>query len=182
MDWGYKPTRQASWEDLAQAIHDTVTMEQVVRFYLPGTTIRHNRCPCPFHHGKDPNFSFTQYGYKCFVCGVTGDVIAFVKDICECATRVDAIRRINSDFRLGLPVDGEIDYQLNTELAKRRAEAEKKAAEQLAWDTEYNNLMSEYARLDGIIMRNKDISFTAKARERMEYINYRLDHLPSRPK
>ena len=182
MDWDYKPTRQASWEDIAQSIHDTVTMQEAVHFYLPGVNIRHNRCPCPFHHGRDPNFSFTQHGYKCFVCGATGDVISFVKDICECSTRADAMRKINSDFRLDLPVDGEIDYQQSMELAKRRAEAEKKAAEQLAWDAEYNHLTAEYARLDGIVMRNKDISFTAQARELMGYISYRLDHLPPRPK
>ena len=182
MDWNFKPTRQASWEDIAQSIHDTISMQEVVHFYLPGVTTRHNRCPCPFHHGRDPNFSFTQHGYKCFVCGVTGDVITFVKDICECATRVDAMRKINSDFHLGLPVDGEIDYQQSMELAKRRAEAEKKAAEQAAWDAEYNHLIAEYARLDGIILRNKDISFTAQAREVLGYINYRLDHLPQRPK
>lgn len=182
MDWNYKPVRTVPLEDIAQAVHDTVTMQEAVRFYLPHVLIRNNRCPCPFHHGKDLNFSFTQHGYKCFVCGATGDVISFVKDICECSTRLDAIRRINSDFRLNLPVDGEIDYQQSLELAKRRAEAEKKAAEQTAWDAEYNHLIAEYARLDGIIMRNKDISFTAQARELMGYINYRLDSLPPRPK
>ena len=182
MVWDYKPVRTASIEDIAQAIHDTVSMEEVVRFYLPGATIRHNRCPCPFHHGKDLNFSFTHNGYKCFVCGATGDVIGFVKDICECSTRLDAMRRINSDLRLNLPVDGEINYQQSLELAKRRAEAEKKAAEQTAWDAEYNHLIAEYARLDGIVMRNKEISFTAQARELMGYIDYRLNSMPPRPK
>jgi DNA primase len=37
------------------------------------------RGPCPFHHGKNANFSVTQYGYKCFVCGESGDVFTFVQ-------------------------------------------------------------------------------------------------------
>jgi DNA primase len=38
------------------------------------------RGPCPFHHGKDPNFSVTMRGgYKCFVCGESGDVFTFVQ-------------------------------------------------------------------------------------------------------
>ena len=37
------------------------------------------RGPCPFHHGKDPNFSVTANGYKCFSCGDSGDVFTFVR-------------------------------------------------------------------------------------------------------
>ena len=37
------------------------------------------RGPCPFHHGKNDNFSVTAHGYKCFVCGESGDVFTFVQ-------------------------------------------------------------------------------------------------------
>jgi DNA primase len=38
------------------------------------------RGPCPFHHGKDDNFSVTSRGgYKCFVCGEAGDVFTFAQ-------------------------------------------------------------------------------------------------------
>ncbi|HEY5062285.1 MAG TPA: DNA primase [Gemmatimonadaceae bacterium] len=37
------------------------------------------RGPCPFHHGKDPNFSVTTRGYNCFVCHESGDVFTFVQ-------------------------------------------------------------------------------------------------------
>ena len=37
------------------------------------------RGPCPFHHGKNDNFSVTPRGYKCFVCGEAGDVFTFVE-------------------------------------------------------------------------------------------------------
>lgn len=37
------------------------------------------RGPCPFHHGKNDNFSVTHKGYKCFKCGESGDVFTFVE-------------------------------------------------------------------------------------------------------
>lgn len=38
------------------------------------------RGPCPFHHGKNDNFSLTpRGGYKCFVCGESGDVFTFIE-------------------------------------------------------------------------------------------------------
>jgi DNA primase len=38
------------------------------------------RGPCPFHHGKNNNFSVsTKGGYKCFKCGESGDVFTFIQ-------------------------------------------------------------------------------------------------------
>ena len=38
------------------------------------------RGPCPFHQGKDPNFSVSpRGGYHCFVCHEKGDVFSFVQ-------------------------------------------------------------------------------------------------------
>jgi DNA primase len=37
------------------------------------------RGPCPFHHGKNPNFAVTDRGYNCFKCGESGDVFTFVR-------------------------------------------------------------------------------------------------------
>src|SRR5688572_1743768 len=38
------------------------------------------RGPCPFHQGKDPNFSVSpRGGYVCFVCHEKGDVFTFVQ-------------------------------------------------------------------------------------------------------
>jgi DNA primase len=38
------------------------------------------RGPCPFHHGKNDNFSVTtRGGYKCFVCGEAGDIFTFAQ-------------------------------------------------------------------------------------------------------
>ena len=87
MDWNkeYHPERRVSWEDVAETIRETVTMDDVLSVYAPSTPRKGRRCPCPIHNGKDYNFSYTDKGYKCFVCNSSGDVITFIKEVCELA-------------------------------------------------------------------------------------------------
>ena len=184
MDWktGFKAERKADWADIAQAIHDSVTMDDVIKFYLPGTNPRMRRLPCPIHNGKDPNFSYTRNGYKCFVCGASGDVISFVKETQGCATRADAMRRMNEDLRLGLPIGCEENKFFRYQQNKRREEAERKQAEIDAWEERYSRLWDEYVALDLIILFSADICAVASARERQGIVSYLIDTMPPRPK
>jgi DNA primase len=57
--------------DIVSVIGEFVKLKRV------GTSFRG---PCPFHHGKNNNFSVSaKGGYKCFVCGESGDVFTFVQ-------------------------------------------------------------------------------------------------------
>jgi DNA primase len=57
--------------DIVSIVGEFVKLKRVGNSY---------RGPCPFHHGKDNNFSVTANGgYKCFVCGESGDVFSFVQ-------------------------------------------------------------------------------------------------------
>ena len=50
---------------------------EVVKLKRSGNSYRG---PCPFHQGKDPNFSVSpRGGYMCFVCHEKGDVFSFVQ-------------------------------------------------------------------------------------------------------
>lgn len=184
MDWksGFKAERKAEWSDIAQAIHDTVTMDEVIKFYMPGVNPRMHRIPCPIHNGKDYNFSFSRNGYKCFVCGASGDVISFVKETQGCATRADAMRKINEDFNLHLPIDGECQINFREKIDERRAEREKLDAEQEAWEKEYDRLTAEYCILDDIVMNCPQISAVERAKQRRSIVAYLIEHLPVEPK
>jgi DNA primase len=68
-------------DDIVERVREEADIVSVVGEYVKlkrvGTSFRG---PCPFHHGKDPNFSVTlKGGYKCFVCGESGDVFTFVQ-------------------------------------------------------------------------------------------------------
>ena len=145
---GYKRERRLTWEDVADEIHRTVTMHEAVRFYLPNADTRYHRIQCPIHNGVNKNFSYTEHGYRCFVCGASGDVIAFVKEVCELSTRADAMKRINLDFRLGLPIGGEISPAEEKVLQARREAAREKERKHQEWEDGYHALIDEYCRLD----------------------------------
>ena len=184
MDWktGFKAERKAEWSEIAQAIHDTVTMEEVLAFYAPSIPRRGNRCPCPIHNGRDYNFSYTRYGYKCFVCGASGDVITFVKELRGLSTRVDAMKMLNDDLNLHLPISGNCRLEFREEISKRRAEAERLQAARDAWEQNYSRLMDEYVALDLIILFSTDFEAVAQAKERQGIVRYLLDTMPSKPK
>lgn len=178
MDWTqtFKAERKADLADIASTIHDAVTMDDVIHAYSPGLRTRNHRAPCPFHNGKDYNFSFTRNGYKCFVCGVSGDVISFVKDSLGLSTRLDAMKRINADLRLHLPIDGNVSAEMSADLAKRRAEREKQERAEQEWLDKYHELLDEWIRLDQI-KRTADPESAeyADAVKRIDRISYQLD-------
>lgn len=179
----YRPERRASWEDIAQTIHDTVTMDEVLSFYCPSTPRRGHRCPCPIHNGKDFNFSYTERGYKCFVCGASGDVIAFVKEVCELSTRADAMKRLNLDLRLNLPIQGEISEAQNLALARRRAEAEEKKRAAESWLNKYHELMDRFIDYQRILMHgDPDSDEYAEAAKKIDYVEDCLNSLPPEPR
>ena len=185
MDWEkiYHPVRKAEWSDIAEAIHDSVTMLDVVRMYTPDRTPRRNRIPCPIHNGKDYNFSFTSYGYKCFVCNASGDVITFVKEVCELSTRVDAMKRINQDFHLGLPIDCEISLSENTRLKERRRIAAEKERIHTEWEDGLKKLWDEWARLDRMKLFSEPGSDEwQEAIKNMDRISYEIDCYPEEPR
>jgi len=185
MDWSktYRREQRVNAEDIAQAIRDTVTMADIVKVYAPNPAARHNRIPCPFHNGKDYNLSFTPLGYRCFVCGATGDAISFVKDLFGLPTRVDAMRRINQDLSLCLPLDGQADASFNEAVSSRRKEAQERERIRQEWWTQYHELMDEWIECDKV-KRAADAMSDAwcNAVKRMEYISYLLDGLPPEPR
>ena len=177
MDWtsAYKPERRADIADIAEAIRDSVTVEQALAYYFPGTPRRHHRCPCPIHNGTDFNFSYTERGYKCFVCGASGDVIALVKEACELSTRADAMKRISTDFNLGLCDTAPLDPKIGEMLRRVREDTEKRKNARKAWENAYHAILDEWIALDKIILRETDIETVCKAREKRAEVGYRLD-------
>lgn len=93
---------------------------------------RHGRCACPFHNGKDRNMKLYQNGYKCFVCGASGDVIRLVQGVNGYAFK-QAIEWLNSAFHLGLCIDRPMDknQKFAAEIARKRRMMEREGQEAL---------------------------------------------------
>ena len=93
------------------------------------------RGPCPFHNGKDANFSVKpSVGFfKCFVCGVGGNVFNFLMDL-EALTYPEAIHKVAASINFTLTYDGggaERDTGNRSRLLEANREAEQFFIEQL---------------------------------------------------
>lgn len=185
MDWSkeYKRESKASWEDITNAIRDSVSMDDVLDVYATSVPRRNHRMPCPIHDGKDPNFSYTPKGYKCFVCGSSGDVISFVKDKLGLATRGDAMKRLNADLHLNLPLDTALTSAQSAEIERRRADAEKKRRAMEEWQKRYWRLLDAWIRADKERESTDPLSdeYTALT-EKMQFFSDQINGLPEEPR
>ncbi len=75
---------------------------------------------CPFHHEKTPSFSVNaeQQFYHCFGCGVSGDVISFIREI-ESVDFMDAIKILAERAKMPLP-EMNFDTEKTAEMKRKR--------------------------------------------------------------
>jgi len=68
-------------DDVVERVREEADIVAVIGEYVKLKRVGNSfRGPCPFHHGKNDNFSVSlRGGYKCFVCGESGDVFTFVQ-------------------------------------------------------------------------------------------------------
>ena len=171
----------------ADTIKSRVTMQQAIALYAPNSAPRQNRIPCPIHNGDNYNLHYSDKLYHCFVCGEGGDVISFVRHIFKLDFN-GAIRKLNADFALNLPLDRKptLREQRESEIRQRELAEEraKTEAEKRAYDTLYGSLWDEYARLDKQRMAYKPTSaedelnpLYVEAVSNISNVCYRIDTL-----
>jgi len=68
-------------DDVVERVRDEADIVAIIGEFVKLKRVGNSfRGPCPFHHGKNDNFSVTtKGGYKCFVCGEAGDVFTFAR-------------------------------------------------------------------------------------------------------
>ena len=97
-------------------------------------------CKCPFHSEKSA--SFKAYpgtrGFYCYGCNESGSVIDFVMKFFGLSFG-DAIKKINEDFSLGLPICERISLRQRREMERSQRERQE----------ERNREQRELERLDG---------------------------------
>jgi hypothetical protein len=91
--------------DVFQETRQKLSMPDVARFY--GFTPNHSGfiC-CPFHREKTASLKVYQgdRGWHCFSCGRGGSVVDFAAQLFH-LTPIEAVRRLDQNFHLGLPLD-----------------------------------------------------------------------------
>lgn len=93
--------------DLFSEIKNALEMVEVVSFY-DGPPNRSGFINCPFHKDKTPSCKIYQQRFRCFGCGAAGDQVDFVARLLGLSS-LDAAKRLNEDFRLGLDLNAPPD-------------------------------------------------------------------------
>ncbi len=112
-----------SWDVFAE-VRERVSTEEAARLYGFAPNRAGFIC-CPFHGEKTPSLKLYagDRGWYCYGCHIGGDVIAFTGRLFG-LDRLDAVRKLNTDFSLGLSLDRPQTSQEREEAKQRRHEAE----------------------------------------------------------
>ena len=104
--------------DVFREARELVPAQEAARYY--GAEFdRKGWALCPFHGDNHPSMSFKDGRFKCWVCDVSGDSVDYVSRLLGLAP-IEAVHRLNEDFRLALPLDRQPTQEERREAAHRR--------------------------------------------------------------
>ena len=157
-----------------EKIKDDVSVKQAAEYY--GLNVnRSNMCCCPFHDDKTPSMKIYDKNYHCFGCGAHGDVIGYTARLFG-TSQLEAAKRINEDFHLGLDVDKPFSSREIQLIRRRKQEAEEYSAwEKNAWlvIVSYYKLLCEWREKYAPVYDKEipDLRFVESIKNR-DYIEY----------
>ena len=136
----------------AEIVKHKVSVPSVIDRYLPDVRPLQNRIPCPIHNGTDRNLLIHQDHFYCFVCNEGGDVIRLVRHIFGCDF-MTALKRLNEDFCLDLPLGTKLSDADRTKLKKDYAERlKRKQDEQDKAERQYEHYLDMIGLLRSVEM------------------------------
>ena len=87
-------------DEIVQRVRDAADIVEVIGEHVKLKRVGNDyRGPCPFHGGKNPNFSVSPRKgiYHCYKCGVSGDVFGFLREHLGMEF-VDTVRTLGARF------------------------------------------------------------------------------------
>lgn len=110
---------------LFDGVRAAVTAEEAAERYVGG--VKRGFMCCPLHGEKTPSMKFYPNGkFYCFGCHAQGTSIDFVAKLFDLSP-LDAAKRINADFALGLSDDVPDSREIKAARAAREARQREKA-------------------------------------------------------
>lgn len=110
-NWSKNKPHNYALDDLKTQIESGLSMRQVIEHYGYHVN-RYGRCRCMFHNGKNRNLGIydSDTKFKCFVCGVQGDIFMFVMELFN-LDFVNAIKKLSNDFGFELTSKVRISHE-----------------------------------------------------------------------
>lgn len=169
----------------AKEISQAVNMKEALSFY--GYEVnRSGYAACPFHNERTASLKVYDDHFYCYGCGANGDIVEFVRGLYNLEFDA-AIKKLNDDFHLGLPVDGKkLTPREQAEIAKRARElkAKKEAEERkrIENSNRYFSLLDEYRKHEINIAKYRPAQYVemlhplfVEALHNIERVGYLLD-------
>jgi len=147
------------FRNYSEHIKQQVTMRDVAERYGFAVSTRTRKILCPFHNDSKPSMQIYpgNKGYFCFVCNEGGSVIDFVMKYFG-LSYVDAVKKLNDDFHLGLDIDKPLDElerkKAREEYRKRQEALEARRNREKMLFTAYHAALDRYCALDRMKMEN----------------------------
>ena len=108
---------------------------------------------CPFHTEKTGSLKVYPHSFYCYGCGTGGDAITLVQKLYDLPFS-DALKKINEDFGLGLPIGEKPTLRQKREIQQKRRELERAREERQMTSAAYDgylDLLIERERLQSTI-------------------------------
>ena len=148
--------------DVFRDARERVTAEDAARHF--GVTFdRRGWALCPFHHDRHPSMSFKNGRFRCWVCNVGGDSIDLTSRLLG-LDAMGAVRRLNEDFRLALPLDRQ-PTQVEAKAARRRLEVAEAHRAFEEWRSGFINRLSAAFREGHLLLKDCPAPDTLTERE-----------------
>lgn len=104
--------------DVFGEVRERVSAQDAARHY--GAEFdRRGWCRCPFHDDRHASMSFKNGRFRCWSCNVSGDAVDFTARLFGLEPMA-AVRKLDADFRLGLPLDKPPDKDTVAAVQRRR--------------------------------------------------------------
>ena len=168
----------------SEDIKAAVSMRQAAEFYgfKPD---RSGFICCPFHGEKTPSLKIYPdgRGWWCYGCNSGGSVIDFVESLFH-LNFIDACKRINSDFSLGMDFGGKRDFAAERK-ARDKLKLERISKEAFVkWQFETQRTLCQYYRILYHAMRSGDAGnpLFFEALQNIGRVDYLIDALRDNPK
>lgn len=129
--------------NIFQAVKDAVTVTDAAALYGFSPN-RAGFIRCPFHGGgneKTPSCHLKERYFKCFACQTGGSVVDFTARLFNLSP-LDAVKRLNADFRVGLSLDAHAPTPQELEAARKRQEVRDAAERFETWRQSAIDLVS----------------------------------------
>lgn len=106
--------------DVFREARSQVSALDVARFYGMTFDRRGEKVLCIFHPDHHPSMTFRKGNFRCWACGAHGSSIDLTAELLS-LTPLDAVKRLNTDFGLNLPLDKkELTPKEKQEVQQRR--------------------------------------------------------------